>query len=46
MEVGGSSIREAITALRARGIVEVRHGEGIYLLHRPEGLISLSVSLG
>jgi GntR family transcriptional repressor for pyruvate dehydrogenase complex len=40
LEVGRSSIREAITALRARGIVEVRHGEGIYLLHRPEDLIA------
>jgi GntR family transcriptional repressor for pyruvate dehydrogenase complex len=40
LSVGRSSIREAITALRARGIVEVRHGEGIYLLRRPEDLIS------
>ncbi|MDT7630815.1 MAG: GntR family transcriptional regulator, transcriptional repressor for pyruvate dehydrogenase complex [Pseudonocardiales bacterium] len=40
LEVGRSSIREAITALRARGLVEVRHGDGIYLLRRPEDLIS------
>jgi GntR family transcriptional regulator, transcriptional repressor for pyruvate dehydrogenase complex len=40
LSVGRSSIREAITALRAQGIVEVRHGEGIYLMHRPEDLIS------
>jgi GntR family transcriptional repressor for pyruvate dehydrogenase complex len=40
LAVGRSSIREAITALRAQGIVEVRHGEGIYLLRRPEDLIS------
>jgi GntR family transcriptional regulator, transcriptional repressor for pyruvate dehydrogenase complex len=39
LEVGRSSIREAITALRARGEVEVRHGDGIYLLQRPEDLI-------
>ncbi|MFD2472368.1 FadR/GntR family transcriptional regulator [Amycolatopsis silviterrae] len=39
LSVGRSSIREAITALRARGMVEVRHGEGIYLLQRPEELI-------
>jgi GntR family transcriptional repressor for pyruvate dehydrogenase complex len=40
LQVGRSSIREAITALRAQGIVEVRHGDGIYLLQRPEDVIS------
>jgi GntR family transcriptional regulator, transcriptional repressor for pyruvate dehydrogenase complex len=40
LSVGRSSIREAITALRTQGIVDVRHGEGIYLLRRPEDLIS------
>jgi GntR family transcriptional repressor for pyruvate dehydrogenase complex len=46
LEVGRSTIREAITALRAQGIVEVRHGEGIYLLNRSEDLISsLAVEL-
>lgn len=40
LSVGRSSIREAITALRAQGLVDVRHGEGIYLLRRPEELIS------
>jgi len=40
LSVGRSSIREAITALRARGEVEVRHGDGIYLVRRPEDLIS------
>lgn len=40
LQVGRSSIREAITALRAQGIVEVRHGDGIYLLQRPEDIIS------
>lgn len=39
LEVGRSSIREAVTALRARGEIEVRHGDGIYLLQRPEELI-------
>jgi GntR family transcriptional repressor for pyruvate dehydrogenase complex len=39
LSVGRSSIREAITALRAQGLVDVRHGEGIYLLRRPEDLI-------
>lgn len=46
LAVGRSSIREAITALRARGMVEVRHGDGIYLLRRPEDLIpSLAAEL-
>lgn len=40
LQVGRSSIREAITALRAQGIVDVRHGDGIYLLQRPEDVIS------
>jgi GntR family transcriptional regulator, transcriptional repressor for pyruvate dehydrogenase complex len=40
LSVGRSSVREAITALRARGVVEVRHGEGIYLVRRPEVVIS------
>ncbi|MBM2622828.1 FadR family transcriptional regulator [Actinoplanes sp. LDG1-06] len=44
--VGRSTIREAITALRAQGIVDVRHGEGIYLLNRSEELIpSLATEL-
>ncbi|MFJ1764812.1 FadR/GntR family transcriptional regulator [Amycolatopsis sp. NPDC088138] len=46
LSVGRSSIREAITALRARGEVDVRHGDGIYLLRRPEDLIpSLAAEL-
>lgn len=40
LSVGRSSIREAITALRTQGIVEVRHGDGIYLLKRPEDVIA------
>ena len=46
LSVGRSSIREAITALRAQGEVEVRHGDGIYLVRRPEDLIpSLAAEL-
>ncbi|MGN7479163.1 FadR/GntR family transcriptional regulator [Solibacillus silvestris] len=30
-EVGRSAIREALTALQARGIVEIRQGEGTYI---------------
>lgn len=40
LQVGRSSVREAINALRAQGIVEVRHGDGIYLQQRPEDVIS------
>ncbi|WP_099023716.1 FadR/GntR family transcriptional regulator [Mycolicibacterium palauense] len=40
LSVGRSSIREAINALRTQGIVEVRHGDGIYLLNRPEDVIT------
>ncbi|WP_197383633.1 FadR/GntR family transcriptional regulator [Mycolicibacterium mengxianglii] len=46
LQVGRSSIREAINALRAQRIVEVRHGDGIYLLQRPEDVIeSLATEL-
>jgi GntR family transcriptional repressor for pyruvate dehydrogenase complex len=38
--VGRSTVREAITALRAQGLVEVRHGEGIYLLRPTDDLIT------
>lgn len=40
LQVGRSSVREAINALRAQGIVDVRHGDGIYLQQRPEDVIS------
>jgi GntR family transcriptional repressor for pyruvate dehydrogenase complex len=40
LSVGRSSIREAITAMRIQGMVDVRHGDGIYLLRRPEDLIT------
>lgn len=46
LNVGRSSVREAITALRARGMVEVRHGDGIYLLERSDDLLdSLAAEL-
>lgn len=46
LQVGRSSVREAINALRAQRIVEVRHGDGIYLLQRPEDVIeSLATEL-
>jgi GntR family transcriptional regulator, transcriptional repressor for pyruvate dehydrogenase complex len=46
LSVGRSSVREAIMSLRTQGIVDVRHGDGIYLLRRPEDvLLSLATEL-
>lgn len=33
--VSRTSLREALTALRIEGMIEVHHGNGIYLLHPP-----------
>ena len=33
--VSRTSLREALTALRIEGAIEVQHGNGIYLLHAP-----------
>ncbi len=37
--VSRTSIRQALTALRVRGIVEVRHGDGIYLVREAGELV-------
>ena len=37
--VSRTSIRQALTALRVRGIVEVRHGDGIYLVREAGDLV-------
>ena len=37
--VSRTSVRQALTALRVRGIVEVRHGDGIYLLRHTDDLL-------
>jgi GntR family transcriptional repressor for pyruvate dehydrogenase complex len=37
--VSRTSIRQALTALRVRGIVEVRHGDGIYLVREANDLV-------
>jgi GntR family transcriptional repressor for pyruvate dehydrogenase complex len=37
--VSRTSIRQALTALRVRGIVEVRHGDGIYLVRESSDLV-------
>jgi GntR family transcriptional regulator, transcriptional repressor for pyruvate dehydrogenase complex len=37
--VSRTSVRQALTALRVRGVVEVRHGDGIYLLRQTDDLL-------
>jgi GntR family transcriptional repressor for pyruvate dehydrogenase complex len=37
--VSRTSVRQALTALRVLGMVEIRHGDGIYLLRSPADLI-------
>lgn len=37
--VSRTSVRQALTALRVQGLVEIRHGEGVYLLRSPRDLI-------
>jgi GntR family transcriptional repressor for pyruvate dehydrogenase complex len=37
--VSRTSIRQALTALRVRGVVEVRHGDGIYLVREANDLV-------
>jgi GntR family transcriptional repressor for pyruvate dehydrogenase complex len=37
--VSRTSVRQALTALRVRGVVEVRHGDGIYLLRHADDLL-------
>jgi GntR family transcriptional regulator, transcriptional repressor for pyruvate dehydrogenase complex len=35
-DVSRASVRQALAALQARGLLEIRHGDGIYLRRRPE----------
>lgn len=37
--VSRTSLREALTMLRIEGVVEVQHGNGIYLLHSPAEIV-------
>jgi GntR family transcriptional repressor for pyruvate dehydrogenase complex len=37
--VSRTSLREALTALRIEGLIDVQHGNGIYLLHSPAEMI-------
>ena len=44
--VSRHSVRQALTALRVTGLIEIRHGDGIYLLRSPsEVLPSLALEL-
>src|ERR1700712_4882147 len=37
--VSRTSVRQALTALRVAGIVQIRHGDGIYLLRDADELV-------
>ena len=37
--VSRTSVRQALTALRVSGLVEIRHGDGVYLLRSPEDVV-------
>jgi GntR family transcriptional regulator, transcriptional repressor for pyruvate dehydrogenase complex len=37
--VSRTSVRQALTALRVTGLVEIKHGDGVYLLRAPRDLI-------
>lgn len=37
--VSRTSVRQALTALRVLGLVDIRHGDGVYLLRSPHDLI-------
>ncbi|MFA9430462.1 FadR/GntR family transcriptional regulator [Egicoccus sp. AB-alg2] len=44
-DVSRASVREALAALQAQGVLEIRHGDGIYLRHRPEERLALEALL-
>jgi GntR family transcriptional repressor for pyruvate dehydrogenase complex len=37
--VSRTSVRQALTALRVHGLVDIRHGDGVYLLRSPEEVV-------
>ena len=37
--VSRTSVRQALTALKVMGLVEIRHGDGVYLLRSPRDLV-------
>lgn len=51
LDVGMSSIREALQSLQTMGIIEIRHGDGAYLIETPTNemysrMVSLSLQMG
>lgn len=38
--VSRTSVRQALTALRALGLIDIRHGDGAYLLRAPDELVT------
>lgn len=40
LEVSRTSVRQALTALKVMGLVEIRHGDGVYVLRSPADLVS------
>jgi GntR family transcriptional repressor for pyruvate dehydrogenase complex len=39
LDVSRGSVRQALTALRVMGLIEIRHGDGIYLLRNAEEVV-------
>src|SRR5215218_4554084 len=37
--VSRTSVRQALTALKVSGLVEIRHGDGVYLVRSPEDVV-------
>jgi GntR family transcriptional repressor for pyruvate dehydrogenase complex len=37
--VSRTSVRQALTALRVSGLVDIRHGDGVYLMRSPEDVV-------
>lgn len=42
-DVGRSAIREALTSLQAKGLIEIRHGEGTFVRHVSTGDIAIQM---
>src|ERR687887_1262919 len=38
--VSRTSVRQALTALKVMGLVEIRHGDGVYLQRAPSDVVS------
>ncbi|MBS3940907.1 MAG: FadR family transcriptional regulator [Actinobacteria bacterium] len=44
-DVSRASVRQALASLQAHGVLEIRHGDGIYLRRRPEERFALEALL-